>query len=454
MAARGDETVNKAKGPWIHRFMIYFFTVVLAVLVFWVLGFLVEDIGAIRGPQYTEIEQRYVDQDLVDRAKTLMAEITDVDRAISDKREEMRIVNDSSQNLQNTINQLIELQKLAVQRSVSLSDKEQTNLSESLAHFLESQKRYQVYNTELSRLTDRKRSLESERSAIEKKIAGQSLPAGEEFRVLREKHDLRLAGYQLLILLPMLAAGAIFVVRKRGSVYFPLFLGYLAPAAALHIRPVNREKTPRVPCHWLSPPCCHRCAEGAASTRQDFKAVSLTEAYKLFPVGLFQEKVLRNGRVQSETSQFPAQEGRVPIPFQSSPEGLLHGTDTPVKRFQVSETFHQGSCGDRADPWNPGNVVRPVSHQGLVLCHMAGFKAEGVPEEGGVHPGEGIPARRPHDCYVAFAQRLEQVLVGGHDDHTLASLGLPYGSCGYHIIGFKGTVGEDLDPQRAGEVHH
>ncbi|HOP52896.1 MAG TPA: hypothetical protein PKW31_08640, partial [Synergistales bacterium] len=76
--------MNKAKGPWIHRFMIYFFTVVLAVLVFWVLGFLVEDIGAIRGPQYTEIEQRYVDQDLVDRAKTLMAEITDVDRAISD----------------------------------------------------------------------------------------------------------------------------------------------------------------------------------------------------------------------------------------------------------------------------------------------------------------------------------------------------------------------------------
>ncbi|NLV65929.1 MAG: hypothetical protein GXY69_08490 [Synergistaceae bacterium] len=228
MAARGDETVNKAKGPWIHRFMIYFFTVVLAVLVFWVLGFLVEDIGAIRGPQYTEIEQRYVDQDLVDRAKTLMAEITDVDRAISDKREEMRIVNDSSQNLQNTINQLIELQKLAVQRSVSLSDKEQTNLSESLAHFLESQKRYQVYNTELSRLTDRKRSLESERSAIEKKIAGQTLPAGEEFRVLREKHDLRLAGYQLLILLPMLAAGAIFVVRKRGSVYFPLFLGFAA----------------------------------------------------------------------------------------------------------------------------------------------------------------------------------------------------------------------------------
>ena len=191
----GGENMNTAKGPWIHRFMIYFFTVVLAVLVFWVLGFLVEDVESIQGPQYPEIEKRYVDQDLVARTKALMAEITDVDRAISNKREEMRIVSDSSQNLQNTINQLIELQKLAVQRSVSLSEKEQANLSESLALFLESQKRYQVHNNELSQLTDRKRSLESERTAIEKEIAAQRVPAREEYQALREKHDLRLAGY-------------------------------------------------------------------------------------------------------------------------------------------------------------------------------------------------------------------------------------------------------------------
>lgn len=230
MDLQGDETVNKAKGPWIHRFMIYFFTVVLAILVFWVLGFLVEDIEAIRGPEYPEIEKRYVDQDLVDRVQVLASEISEVDLAISDKREEMRIVSDSSQNLQNTINQLIELQKLAVQRSIPFSDKEQANLSESLALFLENQKRYQAHNAELSRLTELKVSIESERSTLEKKIAEQKVPAVEEFRTLREKHDLRLAGYQLLILLPMLAAGAFFVVRERGSVYLPLFLGFAAAA--------------------------------------------------------------------------------------------------------------------------------------------------------------------------------------------------------------------------------
>ena len=41
---------QKPKGPWIHRFLIVFFTAVFAVLVYWALGFLVEDIRSIPGP--------------------------------------------------------------------------------------------------------------------------------------------------------------------------------------------------------------------------------------------------------------------------------------------------------------------------------------------------------------------------------------------------------------------
>ena len=46
------------KGPWIHRFSIRLFTLFLAVLVYWVLGFLVQDIESIPGPSYDAIEQR------------------------------------------------------------------------------------------------------------------------------------------------------------------------------------------------------------------------------------------------------------------------------------------------------------------------------------------------------------------------------------------------------------
>ena len=58
-------TQKKPKGPWIHRFSIRLFTVILAILVYWVLGFFVQDIESIEGPQYDVIEKTHLDQELV-----------------------------------------------------------------------------------------------------------------------------------------------------------------------------------------------------------------------------------------------------------------------------------------------------------------------------------------------------------------------------------------------------
>ncbi|MEI8376785.1 MAG: hypothetical protein WCJ35_28555 [Planctomycetota bacterium] len=41
---------NASRGTWGTRQLIHLFTVVLGVLVFWLLGFLVEDIESIQGP--------------------------------------------------------------------------------------------------------------------------------------------------------------------------------------------------------------------------------------------------------------------------------------------------------------------------------------------------------------------------------------------------------------------
>ena len=218
--------MNAAKGPWIHRFLISFFTVIFAILVFWVLGFLVEDIESIQGPRYPEIESRYVDKALVDRNTELRTDIEKIDRDIANKHEEMRVLSDSSRNLQHTINQLLELQKLATQKTIPLSKGEQANLSESLSHFLQNQKQYQTLNNALSLLTERKQYLVSEKETIKKQMEDQRRPAREKYNYLRESHNLRLAVYQLLILLPLLAVGVFMALKKRGSLYFPIYLGF------------------------------------------------------------------------------------------------------------------------------------------------------------------------------------------------------------------------------------
>lgn len=219
-------TKQKPKGPWINRFVTRLFTVVLAVLIFWFLGFLVQDIKSIKGPQYDAIAKRHVDQSLVKRRGILEKQIADLDRKIGNRKEEQRIVGDSSQNLQQTITQLIELQKLSIQKDITLSESGQKNLAVSLNHFLENQKEYQELNTNISQLMAEKRGMEDEKRDVDHRLNQQRKPAQEEYNRLSKRHRLKLAGLQLVILLPLLVAGAILIIKKRVSIYFPLFLAF------------------------------------------------------------------------------------------------------------------------------------------------------------------------------------------------------------------------------------
>ncbi len=45
-------------GPWFHRFLIRLFGALLALLCFWLVGFIVNDIGKQPGPDYTSLEEQ------------------------------------------------------------------------------------------------------------------------------------------------------------------------------------------------------------------------------------------------------------------------------------------------------------------------------------------------------------------------------------------------------------
>ena len=234
---------HRPKGPWINRFATRLFTLVLGVLIFWVLDFLVEDIRSIRGPQRKEIEERHIDQTLVRRSADLGSQIAEAERRIKDRKEELRVVQDSSQNLQRTMGQLIELQKLTVQKGVTLPTAEQGNLATSLEHFLQSQKQYQELNADLSDLMAQKRALDEEKRRVQSQISNQREPAHAEYNSLNRKHRLKLAALQLLVLVPLLALGAFLVLRRRGSIYFPLYLAF-GGATAIKVTLVVHEYFP------------------------------------------------------------------------------------------------------------------------------------------------------------------------------------------------------------------
>lgn len=214
------------KGPWIHRFAIRLFTAVFSLLLFWLLGFLVEDIEAIQGPQYREFEKNYLDAGILDRQRNLLAEINALQRDVVAKREAMALISDSSQSLQTTTNQLIDLQKLALQKSLPTAAAEQSNFSDSIAMFLQRQRQYQGMSSELAGLLQRKQDAERAAQELENAIEAQRKPARLAFRAVSERHRMRLAGLQLLMLIPIFALAAWLLIKRRDSIYLPLYIGF------------------------------------------------------------------------------------------------------------------------------------------------------------------------------------------------------------------------------------
>jgi predicted RNA-binding Zn-ribbon protein involved in translation (DUF1610 family) len=217
---------TRPRGPWLNRAIIWVLTLVFGVLVYLLESFFLRDIESIDGPDRAAIETNFVDAALSQRSKDLSLQIADLDRQIARQKEEQRILSDGSRNLQQTIGQLVDLQKLSLQKEVALTDSDQENLTSALNRFLTTQTEFQTFNQTLHERAEQKRLAEDEKQKVEAQLQEQRIPAQEDFYEKMKRHRLWLAALQLMILIPLLAAAAFFVIRKSHSVYFPVFLSF------------------------------------------------------------------------------------------------------------------------------------------------------------------------------------------------------------------------------------
>lgn len=213
---------NISKGPWSHRFATVFFGILLSILFFWLLCFVVDDIGNLKGPQLQEVEKRHLDPVLVRRMDDLEKQIADINRKINDQKSRQALLRDSTSNSRQTMDQLLEMQRLSIQKNVKPTEAEQNALAESEALFLANQKRYQGLNEDIVRLSEAERGLQERKREIETNLAGQREEARHEFDSLLQKHHLKVACLQLLFLIPLLLISVYFFLKKRSSIYAPL----------------------------------------------------------------------------------------------------------------------------------------------------------------------------------------------------------------------------------------
>ena len=83
-------------GPWTHRLLVYTFSLLFGLLVYWLLGFVVRDIGTWPGPRYDEVQRQMLDAPLLEELESLRLQIEETNRTITGFRQRQEVLRDST----------------------------------------------------------------------------------------------------------------------------------------------------------------------------------------------------------------------------------------------------------------------------------------------------------------------------------------------------------------------
>jgi hypothetical protein len=212
----------KTRGSWGLRFFIIVLSIVLGVLLFWLLSFIENDIGKIAGPNYETVRREYVPQSYDLQRDEVTRDIQGLDRKIKTIKEQQQILNNSTDSLQNTISQLLDIQRESLQKNAEFPENSRQTLQESQSAFLQNQEKNQQYIRQVSELILGRQQKEEELTAIKEKIVLCEKEAGAAYTSVSEKHRLKIAAFKLSFLVPVFLIFSWLFMRYRTGTYWPL----------------------------------------------------------------------------------------------------------------------------------------------------------------------------------------------------------------------------------------
>lgn len=234
---------RERKGPAGHRFIVMILNIVLAILVYWLLGFIIDDIGNQPGPSLTDIQKQFQDQTLVKQKEALNNQYEKLSRNIEAQRQQQALLQTSINSYRDTMNQLLDLQKASVQKGVTFSSESQQNLANVTKLYLDNQQKFQDLNRSIAQANATAQQLQNQTSGIDVQLTKQSEQAYQSYDNLLMKHNFVVAGFQLLVLIPLLIIAVYFFKKYRQTIYSPI-LTAIGIAIILKIIMVMHEHFP------------------------------------------------------------------------------------------------------------------------------------------------------------------------------------------------------------------
>jgi len=228
---------KKRVASWGTRIAINCFTLILAVLFFWFLGFILKDLRTLPGPDYQMATASFFDSKLQGEAKTLGRNIADIRRTITKMEEQQKMLRDVSADLEKTLDRLKE-------SGVDDDVKAKELATVSWQQLLEQRQEIMTLGNKIIESNNETATLEAQKAEIDSKLSVQGQAAQAHYAKSYNRHRLLTAFYQIGILSPFFLASVYFLTRCRRSPYFPIYLA-LGLATLFQIGFVMFEYFPR-----------------------------------------------------------------------------------------------------------------------------------------------------------------------------------------------------------------
>ena len=220
---------EQRQGPISHKIMIYLFAAILTLLLIWAIGYILSDIGHIEGPSWKEVEAEAIGSQLLNRQQKLKDDEAGIVVRIDNEKENQRILKTGMNSSKETMDQLLELHRLALEKNVKPTLGQQDALAESQTLYLANQKQFQQANDQITVLTGQQRQLQRKIDEVTEKIDILSNQARQKFENLMRGHGWKTAGLKLLVIIPLLFVTTWLLIRKRQSDFAPLvFAAFIA----------------------------------------------------------------------------------------------------------------------------------------------------------------------------------------------------------------------------------
>ncbi len=228
MTRTGDPALPPTPVPRLLRVGSLLLSILLAVLAVWLLGFVLDDIGGIAGPDHQAVMDEYVDSSLRERADELDRRIGEIETRVARQEELQGDLQRSMDNARETMRQMMELHRLSLEQQTPPTEAEKGALATAQQRFLGSQDRFETANAEIAASNESKFRLRQEQQSLQATIEAQEEPAQADYRDRRQAHQFKVAALRLTFIVPLFLLAAWLSWRQRGSAYRSIVLALLA----------------------------------------------------------------------------------------------------------------------------------------------------------------------------------------------------------------------------------